>query len=335
MKNLLEYLLKYNIDETNDQRFKPKEIIKNQNGVLKEIDPGIFEYTPFKIQCQHKIALSCAIHGNETAPIEICIDIIEDIICDKFKPEVPILFIFGNIISMQEGKREIMFNMNRLFSSAHKKYPQESWEVKRAIKIEEVLKDFFNVYHQDNYHFDLHTAIRKSMFTQFAVIPYRKGLDKFLQKKRIQTLEQMGLDAALIMNGPATTLSYYSDNTLKVNSFTIELGKVEPFGQNDRANFFQAEKYLRSVLSNNAVERNLSKKIKLFSVTHELIKTIEKYKLNIPNDFPNFSKIDHLEVLDNGQPTPYVPQKGDHIVFPNENVALKARSGLIVQETSI
>ena len=57
----------------------------------------------------------------------------------------------------------------------------------------------------------------------------------------------MGIDAVLLMHKFSPTLSYYSSNEHQAEAFTLELGKVEKFGDNKRQDFIKAENTLRSL----------------------------------------------------------------------------------------
>ena len=59
----------------------------------------------------------------------------------------------------------------------------------------------------------------------------------------------MGIEASFKMHKFSPTLSYYSSTTHGADAFTLELGKVEKFGENIRSNFKEAEEALRSLVS--------------------------------------------------------------------------------------
>ncbi|TMP49795.1 succinylglutamate desuccinylase/aspartoacylase family protein, partial [Pseudoalteromonas sp. S1612] len=65
------------------------------------------------------VVLSSAIHGNETAPIEICDELIKNIISGKLELQQLVLFIFGNPQSINIGKGFVEENLNLLFNGHH------------------------------------------------------------------------------------------------------------------------------------------------------------------------------------------------------------------------
>ena len=81
-------------------------------------DTGVIEFEPDCITSKN-VVLSSAIHGNETAPIEICDELIKHIISGKLELQQRVLFIFGNPQSINIGKRFVEENLNRLFNGHH------------------------------------------------------------------------------------------------------------------------------------------------------------------------------------------------------------------------
>lgn len=65
-------------------------------------------------------SLPC-IHGNETAPIEICNQLLSRLLAGELSARHRVLFPFGNPAAMNLGLREVEENTNRLFSGAHSK----------------------------------------------------------------------------------------------------------------------------------------------------------------------------------------------------------------------
>jgi succinylglutamate desuccinylase len=65
------------------------------------------------------IVLSCGVHGNETAPIEICENLVKNILLGEIIVKQRVLFLFGNLPAMDIAERFIEENMNRLFSGEH------------------------------------------------------------------------------------------------------------------------------------------------------------------------------------------------------------------------
>lgn len=90
------------------------------------------------------IVLSCGIHGNETAPIEICNQLLSRLLSGELSARHRVLFLFGNPAAMNLGLREVEENMNRLFSGAHSKGEGLcNRERIRAMRLEQYVSRFF------------------------------------------------------------------------------------------------------------------------------------------------------------------------------------------------
>lgn len=85
-------------------------------------DTGVIVFEP--IQNEGKdIVLSCGVHGNETAPIELCNSLIKQLLQQKIIAKQRTLFLIGNPLAINNGTRIIDENMNRLFSGEHSNPP--------------------------------------------------------------------------------------------------------------------------------------------------------------------------------------------------------------------
>ena len=125
------------------------------------------------------IVLSCGVHGNETAPIEICAALVQQLLTGKLKLKHRLLVLFGNPAAINAGSREISENLNRLFSGHHSMGAGLiNAERKRAKALEDYVSRFYNEVRvtdsvpRNRYLYDLHTAIRGSRFEKFAVFPF-------------------------------------------------------------------------------------------------------------------------------------------------------------------
>lgn len=140
-------------------------------------DTGVIVFEP--IQNEGKdIVLSCGVHGNETAPIELCNSLIKQLLQQKIIAKQRTLFLIGNPLAINNGTRIIDENMNRLFSGEHSNPPGlVNPERVRAKKLEAYVDRFFTAAAdgRQRIHYDLHTAMRASKHEKFAIYPYRQG----------------------------------------------------------------------------------------------------------------------------------------------------------------
>ena len=142
------------------------------------LDTGIIVFEPVERKTTKDIVLSCAVHGNETAPIEICAELVSQLIKGELYLSERVLFLFGNPAAMNIAERFVEENLNRLFSGAHSEGDVQNKERVRAKALEDAVRNFFeqgNSFEQgsiegeetprERSHYDLHTAIRGSKMT--------------------------------------------------------------------------------------------------------------------------------------------------------------------------
>ena len=220
------------------------------------LETGLITFEPLNRASNHDIVLSSAVHGNETAPIEICSQLIKQLVLGELHLEHRTLFLFGNPASINIGKRFVEENLNRLFSGGHSQDQGQgagliNSERHRALLLEQTVANFFNQGQGQRFHYDLHTAIRGSKNDKFAVYPFRHN--KPWVKEQLQFMLACGVNTILFSNSPTTTFSYFSSNEFAAHAFTVELGKVKPFGENDMNNFAGVTASLTALVSGQAL----------------------------------------------------------------------------------
>lgn len=305
-----------------------------ENGTQVTVhDTGVIEFQP-TIKTNTDVILSSAIHGNETAPIEICDELIKNIISGELQVAQRVLFIFGNPQSINIGKRFVEENLNRLFNGHHTRDDiAMNNERHRAAKLEQYVTDFYSrgEVESERCHYDLHTAIRGSKNEKFAVYPFLHG--KPWKKSQLQFLLSCGVNTVLMMKSPATTFSYYSSFVHGADSFTVELGQVKPFGQNDMARFEKTKQTLTALISQNEVKYpdfNASE-FELFAVHRTINRTQDDFSFPFSDDAENFTGFAKGELLaTDGDTAIYADVEGEAIIFPNASVALGQRALLTV-----
>lgn len=278
------------------------------------------------------VIFSCAVHGDETAPIEIVRDMVTDILAGKLQVQHRTLFLIANPAAIVNGTRFIDVNMNRLFSGTHTK--GNTPEHHRAAKLEQYVSRFYK--QQRRFHYDLHTAIRDSAHEKFAVYPYTHGGP--YKKEQLTFLAECGVDTILLNQAPTTTFSYYSVREHNADAFTVELGKVRPFGENDMNRFADADTMFRKLISTSDLELPQfdSNRHYVYDVSRSIDRTAEDFRLNFADDVANFTEFElgHLLAVD-GENEYKVEQPGERIIFPNAKVALGQRALLTVVPTPV
>jgi succinylglutamate desuccinylase len=313
-----------------------------QHTQVSVIAEGIIMFEP-TAETNLDIVLSCGVHGNETAPIEICDSLVVKILTDKIQVKQRVLFLFGNLPAMDIAERFVQENMNRLFSGAHQQLSDGqsiNAERMRAKQLEQAIKGFYlaakSPATRSRMHYDLHTAIRASKNDKFAVYPFQDG--KPWDTYQLQMLLACGVNTILLSGSPTTTFSYYSVKEFGAQAFTVELGKVQPFGQNDMQNFKDVIRTLTNLICDN----DLSLKaydpddFLIYQVNQVIDKQHADFTLNFAEDIPNFTDFAKGHVLASETNRQYTAQvEGEAIVFPNADVEIGQRALLTVVPTTI
>ncbi len=310
------------------------------------IDTGIIMFEPSETVADKDIILSCAIHGNETAPIEICAKLVQQLILGELTVAQRVLFLFGNPPAINIGKRFVKENLNRLFSGAHgytdKQMATDTLsESYRACLLENTVAAFFT--HQQEsgverarYHYDLHTAIRASKQEKFAVYPYRHG--KAWCKEQLAFLLACGVNTVLLSNTPTTSFSYFSSCRFSADAFTVELGKVRPFGENNMDNFSAITHTLTRLIAGEDVDVQPYKAddFNIYAVSQTINRTQQDFRLHFANDVLNFTDFPENSLLATDGDNEFRTQTmGEAIIFPNADVAIGQRALLTVIPTKI
>lgn len=182
----------------------------------------------------------------------------------------------------------------------------------------------------------MHTAIKDSAYEKFAVYPYLHG--KPWKKSQFELLRAMDVTTVMLMPTPATTFSYHSSKVHDADSFTIELGKVRGFGENDKSKFESSKSTLRNLIKGIDVDENAfdESNFVMLAVHRSINKHFDDFELGFSDSLPNFSQFKKGEVLarENGQDI-VAEIDGEGIVFPNANVEIGQRAILTVIPTQV
>lgn len=280
------------------------------------------------------LLLSAGIHGNETAPIELLDRLLHDIARGDLKPRARILFLFGNPEAMRRGERFVEQDVNRLFNGRHES--SSGVEALRACELERLAASFFSQPDRQRLHYDLHTAIRGSKIEQFALYPWKQGRPH--SRRELGRLRAAGMQAVLLQNKPSIVFSAYTYDQLGAESFTLELGKARPFGQNQGVNVERLETRLKQIIdgSEPAAEQDGLDGLQLFSVAREVIKHSDSFHLHLPADVENFSELEvgYLLAEDIAQTRWVIEEEGARIIFPNPKVKNGLRAGILIVPTT-
>ncbi|MGL5006641.1 MAG: succinylglutamate desuccinylase [Plesiomonas sp.] len=318
----------------NEWHLTASEFTLNNGTKVSIWDTGVIIFSP-QTYSERDIILSCGIHGNETAPIELLSDLVQTLLLEKWQVNQRVMFIFGNPAAINANVREVRDNLNRLFSGAH--LGGRSRERDRAAKLEAYVDRFFREggATRARYHYDLHTALRSSLYEKFAIYPYLH--DSAHNLEQLAFLSACGISAVVLMNAPSTTFSYFSSKEFSAHAFTLELGKAAPFGQNAP----HALTLLRTQLINfcgqiDYVWPQSVAEVNVFAVYREIRRNSDDFRFLFLDDLPNFAFFqngDRFAV--DGDINYCIEQPQETIIFPNLNVAIGQRVCLTAIPISI
>ncbi|MBM7455014.1 succinylglutamate desuccinylase [Oceanisphaera litoralis] len=317
-------------------RAHPRELAPFQEALpdgsrVQVWDSGVLCIEP-AVPGNRDLVLSSGIHGNETAPIELCERLLNAILSGRLPCRQRLLFIFGNPAAMNLGVREVEENLNRLFSGAHARGDRHNHERERAARLEQYVTRFFQARDGvERLHYDLHTAIRPSAYEKFAIYPFTHGAP--YHRRQLAFLCSAGVDTILLAHGPTTTFSYFSARNLGAHAVTLELGKVMPFGQNEAGRFAAMECNLEQLISEPDWQPPVLdlNRIRVFRVCQEIIKQSEQFCFHFSDAVANFSTFPAGTLLaEDGAQQWFVREREEAVVFPNAGVAKGQRAVLMV-----
>lgn len=312
---------------------EPKHEILSAGTEVTFLDVGVIKFEP-NTACDTSLVISCAVHGNETAPIEIISNIIDDLLAEDQKSGQRVLFILGNPWSMLSATRFVDVNMNRLFCGDWQKHNVALKEVKRAAKLEAYVANFYAeepVTVTQRMHYDCHTAIRDSAREKFAVYPFVEG--RTLPDNQKAFLARADIQTVLLQQQEANTFSSFSALKYNAESFTLELGKVMPFGANNLKQFVGIDFALRELIAGEVLPSEPKKPVDSFVVCHEIEKTSDDWQFNIPDTAANFSSYPAgFTVWQDGAQLYQVQETEEFVVFPNPDVPVGQRAGLMLKK---
>ncbi|QSP94993.1 succinylglutamate desuccinylase [Marinobacter salinisoli] len=325
LEHTLEHAAK-DVSETHTQLADGTRITRKALGVL-EVTPPADRPNPNA----ETLIISAGVHGNETAPIEVLNGLVNELLNGEWHAACPMLLILGNPAAMIKGDRFVDANMNRLFHGAHRKAEYQGLpEAVRAQQLEEFCRDFAGRYTGALNHYDLHTAIRPSQREKFALYPFVEG--RQVPADQCDFLLEADVETLLLQHKEGTTFSSFSSSELGAESFTIELGKVRPFGQNDLSRFTGIRDALRRRFRGHPAPAQASDRITVFKVVYEILNTGDSFEFHIPDDVANFTAYGTGEVIWEDKDTRYtVGDIPESIVFPNRQVPVGQRVGLLIR----
>ncbi|WP_338639594.1 succinylglutamate desuccinylase [Burkholderia pyrrocinia] len=278
------------------------------------------------------VLVSAGVHGDETAPIELLSMLVRDLASGVLPLACRLLVVLGNVPAMRAGERYLDDDLNRLFSGRHAQVPA-SREAPRAVQLEAAAAAFFAAAPAGGvrWHIDMHTAIRASVFEQFALLPHTGTPPT---RTMVEWLGDARIAAVLLHTAKGNTYSHFTAEHCGALACTLELGKVRPFGQNDLARFAPADLAVRRLVSGARGDAGATLP-RVFTVIDQITKQSDALELFVAADVANFTAFARGTVLaQDGDYRYTVTHDEERIVFPNPTVKPGLRAGLLVVDTT-
>ncbi|AOJ80316.1 succinylglutamate desuccinylase [Burkholderia sp. MSMB617WGS] len=282
---------------------------------------------------RQSVLVSAGVHGDETAPIELLSMLVRDLARGALPLRCRLLVALGNPGAMRAGERYLDDDLNRLFGARHAQLAA-SREAPRAAQLEAAASAFFATAGRARgarWHIDMHTAIRASVFEQFALLPHTGEPPT---RTMFEWLGEAGIAAVLLHTAKGSTFSHFTAATCGALACTLELGKVMPFGANDLARFALADAAVRGLVSGRR-DAPRGPLPRVFTVVDQITKQSDALELLVAKDVPNFTPFAQGTLLARDGDYRYaVRHAEERIVFPNPAVKPGLRAGLLVIETT-
>ncbi|HYD59205.1 MAG TPA: succinylglutamate desuccinylase [Noviherbaspirillum sp.] len=274
-----------------------------------------------------RLLLSVGVHGDETAPIEMLAHLLDTLADEPHALAVDLMAVVGNPAAIAAGKRFIDADLNRMFRQDRGDL-QSAAEAERADAIMRATATFFAGPDANKWHLDLHTAIRPSRYPKFAVVPAIIAGPR--RDALLGLLGQAGIEAAILNTKPAGTYSAYTAEMFGAAGSTVELGQVAALGSNESGIFAATaatlDRFMRTGRLQSADERP-----KVFRVAQELIKHSDAFRMAFGRETQNFSPLQPGSVIaEDGDIVYRVGGETEYVVFPNPEVRVGLRAGLMV-----
>ena len=273
------------------------------------------------------VLISVGVHGDETGPIEVVAYLLDALSHQASALAVNLMLCVGNIGAIRAGKRFIDADLNRMFRKERGTL-EGTVEAARADVMIAATTAFFDGAGPLRWHLDLHTAIRPSVYPTFAIVP--ELIEDQARGALIEWLGLAGIGAVIMNPASVGTYSYYSAEHHAAAGTTVELGRIGTLGQNDLAQFADASLALDDLLR-GAPNRASTRRPHIFNTARQIIKLSDQFQMAFGKDTHNFTALKQGDEIARDGDTVYTVQHPEElVVFPNPDVRVGLRAGLMV-----
>jgi succinylglutamate desuccinylase len=275
---------------------------------------------------RRSVLLSVGVHGDETGPIEMVAHAIEALSRTPSALAVDLMLCVGNIDAIAAGKRFIDADLNRMFREQRGDL-EGTFEAGRADTLIAATAGFFAGSGPRRWHLDLHTAIRASRYPRFAIVP--ELIEAAARRELIAWLGVGGIDAVIMNPASAGTYSWWTSERHGAAGTTVELGRIGTLGQNDLSQFAAMASALHDLLRGSTAGQG--KAPILFDTAQSITKLSDAFTMSFGRATENFTPLKKGEVIARDGETVYTVQHDEeYVVFPNPDVRVGLRAGIMV-----
>lgn len=283
------------------------------------------------------LLVSVGVHGDETGPIEMLAHLLAELAESPQQLAVDLMVVVGNLAAIAQGRRFIEADMNRLFLADRGELASVA-EAARADAIMQATEAFFAAANASaqKWHLDLHTAIRRSHYPTFAIVP--EPISQNGKMALTNFLGHAAIEAMVISQKSAGTYTAWTARQFGTVSATLELGQVGTLGNNDLSLFVKPKAALDALL--RADLQVLSAPVaaslpRAFRVAQEIVKLSDAFSMAFDRSTQNFTALQQGAVIaSDGQTVYRVQHAEEFVVFPNPDVRIGFRAGLMVVRES-
>jgi succinylglutamate desuccinylase len=267
------------------------------------------------------------VHGDETGPIEMAACLLDALAQTPCELAVDLMLCVGHIDAIAAGKRFIDADLNRMFRATRHDLVNTA-EAARADELIASTAAFFDACGPARWHLDLHTAIRASRYPKFAIVPAL--IARPARAALIAWLGAAGAEAVIMNPASNGTYSYWTAQQHDAAASTIELGRVGALGGNELAQFDAAQRAIAALLRGRADTDGPRPLV--FDTVRTITKLSEDFSMRVGRDTANFTPLEKGEVIaTDGGTVHTVEQTGEYLVFPNPDVRVGLRAGIVVR----
>jgi len=289
---------------------------------MEHLDEGVFLAKAPQAASATPLILSCGVHGDETLPVAVLEQLLEDIRLRMFRIQRPCLLIFANAQALANRRRFMKHNMNRLFGASTR---PPGYEGRRVAELEDYCRDFADMFGK-GWHLDLHSTIKPSLHPSFALQP---AGTKDYDTRWLPTLARAKVSALVRQRTPSHTFSHFTANDLGYESFTLECGAV---GSQEVNQSVALGKLVRELLMSPGLTAGNAAPIQEFDVALELIKMDPDFHFLVDESVPNFVSFPAgTPIAVNDGAVVQAPVADCALLFANSNVPVGDRAALLLR----